>query len=66
MILYRLQNSLNNSTPDRIGILWNKTGANKINDVGARVKTAYDTKPWLGEKRWEQKALEFFFGNKKK
>ncbi len=65
-VLKQMQNSLNNPTPDRIGTLWNETGANNINDVGARVKTAYETKPWLGEKQWEQKLLEFFFGNKKK
>ena len=65
-VLKQMQNSLNEPTPDRVGTLWNETGANNINDVGARVKTAYDTKPWLGEKQWEQKLLEFFFGNKKK
>lgn len=57
-VLKQLQNSLSEPTPDRVGTLWNETGANNINDVGARVKTAYDTKPWLGEKQWEQKVLE--------
>ena len=65
-VLKQMQNSLNEPTPDRVGTLWNETGANNINDVGARVKTAYDTKPWLGEKQWEQQLLEFFFRNKRK
>ncbi len=38
---------MDNPSPDRIGTLWNETGANQINDVGARVKTAFETKPWL-------------------
>ena len=65
-VLKQMQNSLNEPTPDRVGTLWNETGANNINDVGARVKTAYETKPWLGEKQWEQQLLEFFFRNKRK
>lgn len=46
-ILKNIQNSLDNPTPDRIGTLWNDTSADQINDVGARIKTAYETKPWL-------------------
>lgn len=46
-ILKNIQNSLDNPTPDRIGTLWNNTGANQINSVGAHIKTAYETKPWL-------------------
>ena len=60
-LLKRLQNSLHNPTPDKIGTLWNETGAMQINDYGARTKTIYDTKPWnkdksvyqiIGEKIW--------------
>ncbi len=47
LLIKQLYNSLDNPTPDRIGTLWNETGANQINDVGARVKTAFETKPWL-------------------
>ena len=59
-VLKQIQNSLNGFAPDKIGTLWNETGANNINNVGARVKTAYETKPWLGEKQWQQKVLEMF------
>ena len=58
MLLRRLQDSLKNPTPDRIGTLWNATAADNINNVGARVKTAYETKPWLTSKKWQQKLLE--------
>lgn len=47
LLIKQLYNSLDNPTPDRIGTLWNETGANQINDVGARVKTAFETKTWL-------------------
>ncbi len=46
-ILKNIQNSLDNPTPDRIGTLWNNTSVNQINSVGARIKTAYETKLWL-------------------
>ena len=46
-LIKQIYNSLDNPTPDRIGTLWNETGANQINDVGARVKTAFETQPWL-------------------
>ena len=46
-ILKNIQNSLDDPTPDRIGTLWNNTSVNQINSVGARIKTAYETKPWL-------------------
>ena len=47
LLIKQLYNSLANPSPDRIGTSWNETGANQINDVGARVKTAFETKPWL-------------------
>ena len=47
LLIKQLYDSLDNPSPDRIGTLWNETGANQINDVGARVKTAFETKPWL-------------------
>ena len=47
LLIKQLYDSLDNPLPDRIGTLWNETGANQINDVGARVKTAFETKPWL-------------------
>ena len=46
-ILKNIQNSPDNPTPNRIGRLWNNTSANQINNVGARIKTVYETKPWL-------------------
>ncbi len=46
-VLKGIQTSLDNPTADRIGTLWNNTGANKVNDMGARIGTAYKTKPWL-------------------
>ena len=45
-LIKQLYNSIDNPTPDKLGTLWNNTGANRINDVGARVKTAFETEPW--------------------
>ncbi|MBQ8784953.1 MAG: hypothetical protein IJZ59_02800 [Alphaproteobacteria bacterium] len=45
-LIKQLYGSIDNPTPDKIGTLWNDTGAYIINNVGARVKTAYETKPW--------------------
>ena len=35
LLIKQLYDSLDNPSPDRIGTLWNETGANQINDVGA-------------------------------
>lgn len=49
-VIKQIRDSLDNPTPDRIGTIWNDTGATEINHVGARVKTAYETKPWQKKK----------------
>ncbi len=66
LLLKQIENSLDNPTMDRITTVWNGTGANTISPFGGHGQIAYDTKPWLGEKQWMQKLLEFFFENKKK
>ena len=45
-IIKQLQNSIHNPTPDKVGTMWNDTGAMEVNDFGARTKTIYDNKPW--------------------
>ena len=45
-VIKQLQNSIHNPTPDKVGTMWNDTGAMEINDFGARTKTIYDNKPW--------------------
>ena len=66
LLLKQIENSLDNPTMDRITTVWNGTDANTISPFGGHGQIAYDTKPWLGEKQWMQKLLEFFFENKKK
>ena len=45
-VIKELVNSLYNPSPDKVGTLWNSTGAMEINDYGARTKTIYNEKPW--------------------
>lgn len=45
-VIKQLKNSIYNPTPDKIGTLWNSTGAMEVNDYGARTKTIYNEKPW--------------------
>ena len=46
-VIKRLQNSTHNPTIEKIGTLYNATGAMEVNNYGARTKTIYDEKPWL-------------------
>ena len=66
LLLKQIENSLDNPTMDRITTVWNGAGANQISPFGGHGQIAYDTKPWLGKKQWQQKILEFLWRNEKK
>jgi len=45
-VIKQITDSLDDPTYDKIGTLWNSTGNNTINSVGARINTIYEQKPW--------------------
>lgn len=45
-VIKQIQNSIHNPTPEKVGTVWNRTGAMEVNDFGARTKTIYDNKLW--------------------
>ena len=38
-VIKQIQNSIHNPTPEKVGTVWNRTGAMEVNDFGARTKT---------------------------
>jgi SPP1 gp7 family putative phage head morphogenesis protein len=46
MLLKNLGYAIEDSTPEKIGTLWNGLSMDKVNDVGARIGRAYEDKPW--------------------
>lgn len=45
-VIKQIQDSIHNPTVEKIGTLWNRTGAMEVNDYGARTKTIMENKPW--------------------
>lgn len=49
LLLKRLEETIEDPTPEKIGTLWNGTSKDKVSDVGARIGRAYEDKPWKKE-----------------
>lgn len=45
-LIGRLTEIIENSTPEKIGSMWNNTRANEVSNFGARVGRAHEEKPW--------------------
>ena len=46
-LIKRIQDRLDDPTPAKIGSIWNFTGAEKVNEIGARIQKIFDQKTWL-------------------
>ncbi len=46
-LIKRIQDHLDDPTPAKIGSIWNFTGAEKVNEKGARIQRIFDQKAWL-------------------
>lgn len=50
VLLKRIQDRLDDPSPDKVGSLWNALSAEHTNDVGVAIGKAYKEKPWLKKK----------------
>ncbi len=45
-LIRRIQDRLDDPTPAKVGSIWHFTGAEKVNDKGARIQRIFDQKAW--------------------
>ena len=45
-VIKQIQGSIHKTKQEKVGTVWNRTGAMEVNDFGARTKTIYDNKLW--------------------
>ncbi|MCH9051812.1 MAG: hypothetical protein IIA72_12120 [Proteobacteria bacterium] len=46
-LIKRIRDRLDDPTRAKIGSIWNFTGAEKVNEIGARIQKIFDQKTWL-------------------
>lgn len=47
ILLGRIEQSIIDPTPEKVGTLWNGLSKDQVSGVGARIGRAYEEKPWL-------------------
>lgn len=50
ILLKRIGDRIENPTPEKIGSVWNFTGRENVNEIGAEIGKAYKNKPWQKKK----------------
>ena len=50
ILLKKIQDRLDDPSPDKVGSLWNSLAAEHTNNVGVAIQQAYKEKPWLKKK----------------